>query len=72
MPFLPRDAPGLGLDHLFRVDIFLLGTLAVIMIMLSTYQAGEYFDLQEDTISKSIFPSRFAGGSGVMPRGSVS
>lgn len=72
LPFCLGTLLALRLDHMFRIDVFILGTIAVILIMLSTYQAGEYFDIREDTISKRIFPSRFAGGSGVMPAGRIS
>ncbi|NPU86393.1 MAG: prenyltransferase [Syntrophaceae bacterium] len=72
LPFFLGTLLAWRMDHLFHFGIFALGTLAVIMIMLSTYQAGEYFDIEEDRISKAIFPSRFAGGSGVMPAGRVS
>ncbi|MDQ1278081.1 MAG: hypothetical protein QG555_1123 [Thermodesulfobacteriota bacterium] len=71
-PFLLGTLLAWRTDQIFHIDIFLLGLLAVILIMLSTYQSGEYYDFQEDKISKSIFPSRFAGGSGVMPAGGVS
>jgi 1,4-dihydroxy-2-naphthoate octaprenyltransferase len=40
----------------------------VVLIMLATYYAGEYWDYKEDTIS-SRQPSRFAGGSRVIQRG---
>ncbi len=45
------------------------GTLAVVLIMLSTYLAGEYFDYEGDKISRRVNPNRFAGGSGVLPAG---
>lgn len=45
------------------------GTLAVVLIMLSTYLAGEYFDYEGDRISRQVNPNRFAGGSGVFPAG---
>jgi 1,4-dihydroxy-2-naphthoate polyprenyltransferase len=56
----------------FRPEVFVVGTLAVVLIMLSTYHAGEYFDQHEDALSKKVFESRFAGGSGVIPEGSLS
>ncbi|MEN6463969.1 MAG: prenyltransferase [Syntrophaceae bacterium] len=72
LPFCLGTLLALRFDNVFRMDVFILGTAAVILIMLSTYHAGEYFDIREDTISKRIFPSRFAGGSGVMPAGRIS
>jgi 1,4-dihydroxy-2-naphthoate octaprenyltransferase len=52
----------------FRWDICGWGTLGVVLVMLATYYAGEYWDYREDAIS-SQQPSRFAGGSGVIQRG---
>jgi 1,4-dihydroxy-2-naphthoate octaprenyltransferase len=52
----------------FRWDICGWGTLGVVLVMLATYYAGEYWDYKEDAIS-SHQPSRFAGGSGVIQRG---
>jgi 1,4-dihydroxy-2-naphthoate octaprenyltransferase len=52
----------------FRWDIVGWGTLGVVLVMLATYYAGEYWDYREDTIS-SRQPSRFAGGSGVIQHG---
>lgn len=72
LPFCLGTLIALRLDNTFQMNVFILGTIAVILIMLSTYHAGEYFDVREDTISKRIFPSRFAGGSGVMPTGRIS
>lgn len=72
LPFCLGTLLAWRMDRLFQIDIFALGLLAVILIMLSTYQAGEYFDQREDAISKAFFPNRFAGGSGVMPAGRTS
>jgi 1,4-dihydroxy-2-naphthoate octaprenyltransferase len=52
----------------FRWDVLAWGALGVVLIMLATYYAGEYWDYKEDTIS-SRQPSRFAGGSHVIQRG---
>jgi 1,4-dihydroxy-2-naphthoate octaprenyltransferase len=51
----------------FRWDILGWGVSGVVLIMLTTYYAGEYWDYKEDAIS-SRQPSRFAGGSGVIQR----
>lgn len=45
------------------------GTLGVVLIMLATYYAGEYWDYLEDTLSGLQGGSRFAGGSQVLQRG---
>ena len=52
----------------FRWDVCLWGTAGVILIMLATYYAGEYWDHVEDALGAAT-PSRFAGGSGVIQRG---
>lgn len=46
-------------------------TVAVVLIMLSTYLTGEYFDQQVDTLSAKYGPSNFAGGSKVLLEGRV-
>jgi 1,4-dihydroxy-2-naphthoate octaprenyltransferase len=56
----------------FRWSIFGWGTMGVILVMLATYFAGEYWDEAEDTISGEAGRSRFAGGSGVTQAGLVS
>jgi 1,4-dihydroxy-2-naphthoate octaprenyltransferase len=43
--------------------------LGVVLIMLSTYYAGEYWDYEEDLLSGELGGSRFAGGSQVLQRG---
>lgn len=55
----------------FHWGIFAWGTAGVVLVMLATYYAGEYWDHTEDSISASLAPSRFAGGSGVTHRGLV-
>jgi 1,4-dihydroxy-2-naphthoate polyprenyltransferase len=59
------------LDGIFHPSVFLLGVLAVILIMLSTYHAGEYYDYEGDVLSQKFSKNRFAGGSGIMPAGTV-
>lgn len=53
----------------FRWDICLWGMLGVVLVMLATYFAGEYWDYAEDSLSARAGGSRFAGGSGVLQRG---
>jgi 1,4-dihydroxy-2-naphthoate octaprenyltransferase len=72
LPFILGTFLAWKVDGVFSNTIFMLGVLAVILILLSTYHAGEYFDHEEDKISKTIFHSMFAGGSGVIPAGIVS
>ncbi len=72
LPFVLGAVLAYRLENVFNLEVFLLGLAAVILIMLSTYQLGEFFDQQEDRISRNASPSRFAGGSGIMPTGRVS
>jgi 1,4-dihydroxy-2-naphthoate octaprenyltransferase len=53
----------------FRWAVFGWGTLGVVLTMLATYYAGEYWDYAEDTLSGQQGGSRFAGGSQVLQRG---
>ncbi|MBM4430528.1 MAG: prenyltransferase [Chloroflexi bacterium] len=53
----------------FRWDICLWGVVGVVLVLLATYYAGEYWDQAEDTLSGREGPSRFAGGSQVVQRG---
>ena len=53
----------------FRWDVCAWGTLGVVLVMLATYYAGEYWDYMEDSLSARLGPSRFAGGSRVLQRG---
>ncbi|TAL67211.1 MAG: prenyltransferase [Bacteroidetes bacterium] len=45
--------------------------LAVILIMLATYYAGEYFDQKEDILSSKYWKSNFAGGSKTLQKGII-
>lgn len=56
------------LGHI-RWDIFSLGFLGVLLIMLSTYYAGEYWDYDGDVLSPE---SKFSGGTRVMLKGILS
>ena len=53
---------------IFRRDILVWGVCGVILIMLATYYAGEYWDYDEDVLSGRAGGSRFAGGSQVLQR----
>jgi len=71
-PFILGTILAWRLEGIFHTGVCLLGVLAVISVMLSTYYAGEYSDYREDVISKSIFKSRFSGGTGVIQEGTLS
>lgn len=71
MPFFLGTFLAYKFNSSISLTIFVLGVLAVILIMLSTYHAGEYFDYQEDELSQRYHRSSFAGGSGVIPKGQL-
>jgi 1,4-dihydroxy-2-naphthoate octaprenyltransferase len=56
----------------FSWAIFIWAVVGVVLIMLVTYYAGEYWDYREDELSARSYPSKFAGGSGVIQRGILS
>jgi len=72
LPFILGTILAWRLEGVFHTATSVLGILAVISVMLSTYYAGEYSDYREDVISRSIFKSRFSGGSGVILEGTIS
>jgi 1,4-dihydroxy-2-naphthoate octaprenyltransferase len=69
MPFVLGGVLAWRLGGAFRWDVFAWGTLGVVLVMLTTYYANEYWDIVEDVLSARLGPSRFAGGSQVLPRG---
>ena len=69
LPFILGTVLAYKFTSSVSIAVFLLGVLAVILIMLSTYHAGEYFDYQEDYISHRFYKSNFSGGSGVTQEG---
>lgn len=71
-PFILGTTLAWRMEGVFHAATAVLGGLAVVCVMLSTYYAGEYSDRQEDAISQSLFKSRFSGGSGVIQEGTVS
>ncbi|MEE9913557.1 MAG: prenyltransferase [Deltaproteobacteria bacterium] len=72
MPFLLGTFLAYRLAGAFNPEVFVLGIAGVILIMLSTYHAGEYFDLKEDTLSGHLHHNRFAGGTRLIPDGRIS
>ena len=53
----------------FRWDIWICGTIGVVLVMLATYYSGEYWDYVEDSLSAGESSTPFAGGSQVVQRG---
>ncbi|HNR95440.1 MAG TPA: prenyltransferase [Anaerolineae bacterium] len=69
LPFVLGTVVAWRTAHAFRWPILAWGVAGVVLILLATYFAGEYWDVEEDTLSGQRGPSRFAGGSQVVQRG---
>jgi 1,4-dihydroxy-2-naphthoate octaprenyltransferase len=69
LPFVLGTVLAWRQEGAFRWDVCAWGILGVVLIMLATYYAGEYWDFAEDTLSSHAGASRFAGGSQVLQRG---
>jgi len=66
LPFVLGNVLAWRMAGLFRWAVGGWGTLGVVLVMLATYYAGEYWDYAEDALSGQFGRSRFAGGSGVL------
>ena len=65
-PFVLGAALAWRIYGTFNWPVFIWGTLAVILIMLSTYYGGEYHDLKVDKLSAEMERNAFSGGSQVI------
>ncbi len=65
-PFFLGTILAWRLDNVFNLPLFILGTVAVIFIMLATYYGGEYADVMEDKLSASMDRNAFSGGTQVV------
>jgi 1,4-dihydroxy-2-naphthoate polyprenyltransferase len=72
LPFMLGTFLAYKINASLNIEVFLLGSLGVILIMLSTYHAGEYFDYQGDVISRRLHDNKFAGGSRILTDGKIS
>jgi 1,4-dihydroxy-2-naphthoate octaprenyltransferase len=71
-PFILGTLLAWKIEGIFNAPVFIAGMTAVILIMLSTYHSGEYFDYEGDTLSHQMHRNRFAGGSRVLQSGALS
>jgi 1,4-dihydroxy-2-naphthoate octaprenyltransferase len=69
LPFALGSILAFQQEGLFQWPIFAWGMLMVILVMLASYHAGEYWDYAEDVLSGQQGGSRFAGGSQIVQRG---
>lgn len=72
LPFILGTVLAYKLNAVFSPEIFLLGVSGVILIMLSTYHSGEYFDYPGDVISNRLHENQFAGGTRILPNAKIS
>ena len=66
LPFILGTILAYRINSTISIEIFLLGVLGVILIMLSTYHSGEYFDYSGDILSNQLHKNKFAGGSRIL------
>ena len=71
LPFILGLTLSWRLGNPINWPVFLLGLVAVILVMLSTYYGGEAYDVQEDDIAWSEGGNPFSGGSGMVVRGRI-
>jgi 1,4-dihydroxy-2-naphthoate octaprenyltransferase len=72
LPFILGTILAYKINSTISIEIFILGVLGVILIMLSTYHSGEYFDYRGDMISNSLHDNQFAGGTRILLVGKMS
>jgi 1,4-dihydroxy-2-naphthoate octaprenyltransferase len=63
-PFILGTVLAWRLDSSFNITALILSMLGVVLVMLATYHAEEYFSYEEDERSKRLFRHRLAGGVG--------
>jgi 1,4-dihydroxy-2-naphthoate polyprenyltransferase len=71
LPFILGSFLAYRLNSVFNPGVFILGVSGVIMIMLSTYHSGEYFDYRGDILSNQMHKNQFAGGTRILPSGKL-
>ncbi|MCK5551740.1 MAG: prenyltransferase, partial [Deltaproteobacteria bacterium] len=71
LPFILGLTLSWRLGNPINWPVFLLGLVAVILVMLSTYYGGEAYDVIEDRIAWSDGGNPFSGGSGMVVRGRI-
>jgi 1,4-dihydroxy-2-naphthoate polyprenyltransferase len=69
LPFILGTWLAWNIQGIFDFGIFLIGSIAVVFIMMATYFAGEFWDTEENTIAFQDHTSKFAGGSRVIQKG---
>ena len=65
-PFVLGTVLAWRLDTSFSIRSLILSTLGVVLVMLATYHAEEYFSSEDDEHSKRLFRHRLVGGAGAI------
>src|SRR5512140_2500736 len=65
-PFILGTVLAWRLDTRFNITALILSTLGVVLVMLATYHAEEYFSSEDDEHSKRLFRHRLVGGAGAI------
>lgn len=68
-PFVLGSILAWRIYGMFSWPVFGWSTFAIILIMLSTYYSGEYYDLKEDKLSAEMERNAFSGGSQAIVKG---
>lgn len=71
-PFILGTLLAYKFNAVFNGEIFILGISGVILVMLSTYHSGEYFDYKVDLIAGRFHNNQFAGGTRTLQKGKIS
>jgi 1,4-dihydroxy-2-naphthoate octaprenyltransferase len=71
LPFILGLTLSWRLGNTINWPVFLLGSLGLIFVLLSTYYAGEAYDIREDSTTWSEGGNPFSGGSGVVVKGRI-
>jgi 1,4-dihydroxy-2-naphthoate octaprenyltransferase len=66
-PFILGTVLAWRLDSDFNVAVLILSVLGVVLVMLATYHAEEYFSQEEHERSRRLFRHPLVGGAGAIP-----
>lgn len=69
IPFILGMVIAWSQGYSFQWEVGILSILAVILIMLTTYYAGEYFDYETDSVNREY--NKFSGGTRVLQTGII-
>lgn len=71
MPFILGTVLAWKQTGVFNPIVFSLSLLALIMVMLTVYASGEYYDLEGDRLTAQLEKNAFSGGSQAVVKGLI-